>query len=38
VEEGASTILPAFDKFFTGLMMQMYEKQEKDENNLMKDN
>ena len=37
IEEGAATLLPSFDKFFNNLMMLIYERQEKEENNLMKD-
>jgi hypothetical protein len=35
IEEGASRIIPAFDKFFSTVMMHIYERQEKEENNLM---
>ena len=37
IEEGPSTIHPAFDKFFANLMLMLYEKQEKDESRLMQD-
>jgi Rab-like protein 5 len=35
VEEGPSTILPAFDKFVTAVVSSIAERQEKEENNLM---
>ncbi|EGR32505.1 rab-like protein 5, putative, partial [Ichthyophthirius multifiliis] len=35
IEEGAETIHPAFDKFFNNLMMNIYEKEEQLENNLI---
>ena len=35
IEEGSQTIVPAFDKFFSTMMMHIFEKQEKEENNLM---
>lgn len=35
VEDGPSTILPAFDKFVTAMVSSIAERQEKEENNLM---
>ena len=36
IEEGSGTIHPAFDKYFASLMMSLYDKQERAENDLMK--
>lgn len=35
IEEGTTTIHPAFDKFFAQLTTMMYERQEKEETKLM---
>jgi hypothetical protein len=35
IEDGPSTILPAFDRFLTTIITSISEKQEKEENNLM---
>jgi len=37
IEEGASTIHTAFDKYFANLMTVLYERQEKEEAKLMQD-
>jgi len=37
IEEGTSTIHPNFDKFFANLMLISYERQEKEENQLIQD-
>ena len=36
IESGQETIHPAFDKFFNNLMLCIYEREEKEEQNLMK--
>jgi len=36
IEDGASTIHTAVDKYFANLMTMLYEKQEREENDLMK--
>jgi hypothetical protein len=35
IEEGSSTILPAFDTFLNALIDSLIEKQQKEEQNLM---
>jgi hypothetical protein len=35
IEEGPSTILSAFDRFLTAMATSIFERQEKEENNLM---
>jgi Rab-like protein 5 len=35
IETGAETIGPAFSKFFNTLMLAIYEKEDKEEANLM---
>ena len=37
IEEGSSTLYPAFDSFLNGLIDSLIEKQQKEEQNLMED-
>jgi hypothetical protein len=37
IESGSETIIPAFSKFFNNLMISIYEKEEKEEQNILVD-
>jgi len=35
IEDGATTLVPAFDKFFNSIVLSLYDRQEKEEKRIM---